>query len=126
MCSSGTGSVSTPAHGKSSFTGPSLTVIRIQPSPADGPARKSGDVSEVQPVPIAKATFFTAHSWAQSSWPGHWKLSFQSPSRFQSTSTLRYTVRGWSGSQLVTLNVTLEGEQAVNDTAAAIPASFEP
>lgn len=76
-----------PFHGKSSPTGCSVSVVRIHAGPAFGPTRNEPVLSVVQPGGRATGRFLTAHSKAHSA-PQR-KLSFQSPSAFMSTSTLR-------------------------------------
>ena len=68
--------------------------------------------------------FFTAHSYAQAPvWP-HLKLSFQSPSSFQSTRMLRKQVR--VGPQLVAVKVTIALAQHAKVIGLAMPASLLP
>ena len=97
--------------------------MRIQPLPPLGPAMNSGDTWGEQPGGRMISTFLTAHSYAQVIvGPGQRKLSFQSPSSFQSTRMLRYTSTCcWR--QLKALNATLEPVHSVNTTGAVTPAS---
>src|SRR5262245_28249128 len=101
--------------------------MRIQPCPGFGPPRNEGEVIEVQPGPSTIGWFLTAHSYAQASAgnAGHSMLSFQSPSRFQSTRMLSITVRA-AAAQLQARNVIVFGLQVLKLTGAASPASLSP